>query len=80
MLDMTQRLFGEVLLRPEPAFRRPEGPTQVASVGFFSLRDLVDPSVRWECVRVRLVIWPRSASSILPAALVPVPLGGTSRQ
>ncbi len=54
MLDMTQRLFGKVLLRPEPAFRRPEGPTQVASVGFFSIRDLVDPSVRWECVRVLL--------------------------
>jgi len=26
-LDMTQGLFGKILLRPEPAFRYPEGPT-----------------------------------------------------
>ena len=53
MLDMTQGLFGKILLRPEPVFLYPEGPTLVASVGFFSLRDFVDPSVRWECVGVR---------------------------
>ena len=55
MLDMTQGLFGKILLRTEPSFPYPEGLTQVASIGFFFLRDFVDPSVSWEYVGVRQI-------------------------
>ena len=54
MLDMTQGLFGKILLRPEPTFRYPEISAQVASIGFSTFRDLMDPRIRRERVGVRL--------------------------
>ena len=50
MLDVTQCLYGEVLLRFEPALRYPEVLTKVVFVRFLSLRDPVDPGVGRERV------------------------------
>ena len=54
VLNMTQGLFRELLLRLEPTFRHPESSAQVASVGFSTFRDLMNPRIRRERVGVRL--------------------------
>ncbi len=54
MLDMSQCLLRELLFRLEPSFRYPEISAQVASIGFSTFRDLMDPRIRRERVGVRL--------------------------
>ena len=48
VLYMTQVLLREVWLRRKAVLLYPEGFAQVALVGFFSLRNFVDPCIRWE--------------------------------
>jgi hypothetical protein len=54
VLNMTQRLFQELLLRLGPTFRHPEGSAQVTSVGFPTFRDFMNPRVCRERVGIRL--------------------------
>ena len=48
VLDMVQILFREICFCRKAVLLYPEGFTQIALIGLFSLRNSVNPYIRWE--------------------------------
>jgi hypothetical protein len=57
MLDMTHRLNRKIVIRGEVSFHLLKGSTEVVSIRFFRLCDLVSPQIRWKTVCIILFLY-----------------------